>query len=281
MGSHTGAGKEKDFMAKLNNPLDILKLLDKSNCRKCGEGTCLAFSARVFKGEKRLEDCPRLGSDVLEKFGDQVVPQTTNEKAIREAVVELKKQVSAIDLAASAERVQGTFAHGKLTISILGKNFSVDAKGNITSDIHVHPWVSIPILSYLIDCQGVPVSNKWVPLRELKNGRVRGPLFERQCEVPLRELADASTSFLEDVIHIFKGKEIKAKYDSDISVVLHPLPRLPIMICYWKPDDGLASNLNLFFDASAEQNLNIDSIYALGTGLVKMFKKISITHGYQ
>lgn len=45
------------------------------------------------------------------------------------------------------------------------------------------------------------------------------------------------------------------------------------------PEDGFESNLNLFFDSTADDNLPIESIYALGTGLVRMFEKISLRHG--
>ena len=33
------------------------------------------------------------------------------------------------------------------------------------------------------------------------------------------------------------------------------------MICYWKPDDGLGSSLNLFFDKMVEDNLNGETAY--------------------
>jgi hypothetical protein len=53
------------------------------------------------------------------------------------------------------------------------------------------------------------------------------------------------------------------------------------LTCYWKPGDGFESNLNLFFDATAEENLNIESIYTLGVGLVNMFEKLALRHGLQ
>jgi len=43
----------------------------------------------------------------------------------------------------------------------------------------------------------------------------------------------------------------------------------------------LESSLNLFFDSTAEDNLNIEAIYAITTGLVRMFEKIALTHGMQ
>jgi hypothetical protein len=72
---------------------------------------------------------------------------------------------------------------------------------------------------------------------------------------------------------------VEQHYRADISLVLHPLPKVPILICYWKPDGELASNLNLFFDETAEENLNIESIYSMSVGLVIMFEKISLRHG--
>jgi ArsR family metal-binding transcriptional regulator len=38
----------------------ILKLLPKTNCRKCGEPTCTVFALRAVEGVKAAEDCPEL-----------------------------------------------------------------------------------------------------------------------------------------------------------------------------------------------------------------------------
>ena len=40
--------------------LEILKLLPRTNCRECGEPTCMVFSTRVAEGVKGPEDCPPL-----------------------------------------------------------------------------------------------------------------------------------------------------------------------------------------------------------------------------
>ena len=85
--------------------------------------------------------------------------------------------------------------------------------------------------------------------------------------------------FFEDMLNIFNGKQVEKHYASDISLVLRPLPKVPMLICYWKPDDGLESDLTLFFDSTAHDNLPIESIYALGAGLVRMFEKVALRHG--
>jgi len=266
-------------MAELKNVMEIFKLLEKSNCRECNETTCLAFAAAVFKGQKQLGECPRLDSEVVEAHGGSVERQKSAEQEQDEIMAQMKEKIASIDLASAAARVGGNYAGGKLTIKILGKDFSVDDGGNITTDIHVHPWVVLPFFSHIMEGRGVPVSGKWVPLRELPNGKTWYRLFGQRCEKPLKRIADTYTDLFEDMIHLFNGKPVENHYESDISLVLSPLPMVPVLICYWNPDDGLESDLNLFFDATAEEHLNIESIYALGAGLVMMFEKISLRHG--
>ena len=41
-------------------PLEVYQLLPRSNCRRCGEQTCLAFAIRLVQSEVGLEECPAL-----------------------------------------------------------------------------------------------------------------------------------------------------------------------------------------------------------------------------
>jgi hypothetical protein len=198
---------------------------------------------------------------------------------MRNAVKRLKNKITAIDLAEAAARVGGVFSNNTLTISVMGKNFHVDTRGNLSSDIHINPWITIPVLMYIIHSAGKPVSGNWISFRELKNGAVRYPLFQRRCEEPLMRVADSYSALFKDLLDMFKGKRVENHYESDVSLVLHPLPLVPILICYWEPDEGLESDLHIFFDETAEENLEIESLYTLTAGLVNMLQKISLRHG--
>ena len=186
-------------MPRPKNAMEIFKLLDKSNCRECGEKTCLAFAGAVYQGRKK---------------------------------------------------------------------------------IHINPWVAIPFLDYLRYGKGLPVSGNWLSFRELKDGKERYPLFQKRCEAPMKQVADTNTDLFDDLVRIFGGKQVEKQFESDISVVLHPLPRVPIMICYWLPEDGLESSLNVFFDDTADKNLAIGSVFSLGAGLSQMFEKLALRHGF-
>jgi ArsR family metal-binding transcriptional regulator len=43
--------------------IEILKLLPKTNCKKCGQPTCMVFATQVAEGAKGPEDCPPLDDD--------------------------------------------------------------------------------------------------------------------------------------------------------------------------------------------------------------------------
>jgi hypothetical protein len=266
-------------MVQLNNVLDILKLLDKSNCRECGEATCLAFAAKVHNGENELQACPNLDKSVLDQVGDGVRRRRSSNQDAVEAMAQFKKQIAKIDLSAAAQRVGGKFFDNRLTLKILGKDFSVDTEGNLFSDIHINSWVAIPFLSFVLRAKGTSPRGEWIPFRELKGGKEWQGLFGRQCEKPIKNLADRYSGLFEDILDIFSGKQVERHYSSDISLVLYPLPKVPVLICYWKPEDGIPSDLTLFFDSTTEDNLPTESVYTLCTGMAKMFEKIVQSHG--
>jgi hypothetical protein len=266
-------------MTQFKNAMEIFKLLEKSNCKKCELPTCLAFAAAVFKGEKQLGDCPQLDQDIVRRYAREPRRQSRIEADQEAAMSELKSKVAALNLEEAARRIGAPFEKERLTLRIMGKNFSVDTEGNLYSDIHVHVWVAGPVLNYILYSKGVPEAEKWVPMRELPHGNDWAQFFEHRCEKPLKRVADTYPALFKDMVHLFNGRKTSNHYQADISLVLHPLPKVPILVCYWKPEEGLASSLNLFFDANAEQNLPIESIYTLGAGLVQMFEKIALRHG--
>lgn len=266
-------------MIELKNAMEIFKILPKTNCRDCKVPTCLAFAAAVFKGEKRLEDCPHLEQSVIESYDVKNTDSRTLDRELENFLREMRSQVAAMDLPASAERLKATPRGKGLTIKALGKDFHVHEDGTITSDIHVHGWITVPLLSYVLNCKGEEPSGNWVPFRELKNGAMWAPLFGQRAEKPLKRVADSYTDLFEHMIQVFNAKRAPNAFESDIAVILHPLPRIPLLICYWKPDDGMESQLNIFFDDTAEDNLDVDSLYRITAGLVLMLEKIAYTHG--
>lgn len=45
---------------RVPRPLDVYELLPRTNCRACGEATCMAFAFGLLEGRHRPEECPPL-----------------------------------------------------------------------------------------------------------------------------------------------------------------------------------------------------------------------------
>ena len=266
-------------MSQIKNPMEIFKLLNGSNCRECNEQTCLAFAVAVFKERKPIHACPYLGKEVLEQYGGETEKANTIDEYKAEAIEMLKQKVSLIDLSEAAERLGARFSNNKLSIKIFGKAFSIDTKGNISSEVHINAYMVVPALNYILNASGKPPQKNWITFRELTGGPSRYAHFQQRCEKPLKRLADTYTGLFKDMLDIFDGKQIVSNIDSDISIILYPLPLFPIMVCYWKAEEGLESALHIYFDSTSDDTLDIESNYTLNEGVALMFEKIALRHG--
>jgi len=258
-------------------PLEIYPMLPKTNCGRCLLPSCLAFAAAVAAGRKQLEACPGLQPDRITEFYARRQGSASLEVDQAEFMDRLKAKMARIDLRQVAPRIGGTMVGKRIAINSLGKDFLVDATGNIASECHNIPWVQAPLLAYVTNEIHADATGRWISFREIPGGIEWQGLFSRRCEAPLRRLADENQGLLGDLIDIFMGQAIDW-YAADIALILHPLPKVPLLICYQAPEEDLDSVLTILFDECCPQNLHIKPLFTLCSGLVQMFSKIAEHH---
>lgn len=60
------------------NAMEIYQLLPKTNCKKCGKTSCMAFAVAVLSRELTIDDCPPLKEDKYkanyEKLSGMIAP---------------------------------------------------------------------------------------------------------------------------------------------------------------------------------------------------------------
>ncbi len=56
--------------APMPKVLEILKQLPKTNCKECGQTTCMVFASMVAEGAKGVEDCPPLDDSNGKKLSE-------------------------------------------------------------------------------------------------------------------------------------------------------------------------------------------------------------------
>ncbi|MCF8010095.1 MAG: DUF3786 domain-containing protein [Clostridiales bacterium] len=266
-------------MSQLDNPLEIYKLLPKTNCRECSMPTCMAFASAVIKGQKSLDECPYVESDIVEESSIKIHNPDNLDQQQEKIIAQLREEITGIDFPSTAERLGARYVDDRLIIKCLGLNFIIDSKGNISSNCHVNAWVTIPLYDYIINSKGIDCNGTWVTFKELANGMTRSSFFNHRCVETLKKIADNQTDLFEKLMHIFNGKPVTGSFSFDMSFILYPLPKVPILICYNRQENHYESKLSIFFDKSAEYNLNIDSLYFVCAGIVTMIERIIFMHG--
>ncbi|MDR1496546.1 MAG: acetyl-CoA decarbonylase/synthase complex subunit gamma [Clostridiales Family XIII bacterium] len=54
--------------------IDIFKLTPKTNCKDCGQPTCMAFAMKVAQGTVQIEKCPHMSAEALDALGEATAP---------------------------------------------------------------------------------------------------------------------------------------------------------------------------------------------------------------
>ena len=54
--------------------LDIFKLTPKTNCKECGNPTCMAFAMKVAQGAISVEKCPHMSAEAIAKLSEATAP---------------------------------------------------------------------------------------------------------------------------------------------------------------------------------------------------------------
>ncbi len=262
-------------MTKINH-LEIYKRLNKSNCRECGLQTCMAFALAVINGDRNIEDCPHIDKEAIRELAGKIVVRD-RDKDFEETIGPLKKALSDVDFDEVAKGLGAEFKADRLRIKCLGKDFFIDREGNLESAIHINTWIMMPLLKYIKTGGNRKLSGKWISFEELNKGATMAQYFHRRCEGPLQELAESHTDIFFDLIKIFGGRDAKG-FSADYARIIHPLPKVPFLILYWKPEGHFGANLKVLLDSSADSYLDAHSIYVLARGIVEMFKRILSHH---
>lgn len=257
-------------------PLEIFKLLKKSNCGECGLPTCLAFAQAVASGGKSAGDCPHLTEDAARSIGERASGPKPSD-GFAASIEALRDRVRNTDLASAASALGARYDAGRLTVRMLGREFHVDGEGAVTSACHVNSWILWLLLTYVSTPEPKRPEGRWVPFEELGRGATTVGYFSKRCEEPLRVIADEHTAVFFELLSLFGGKSAEG-FDADYAVMLRPLPNVPMVVLYWRAEEDFPSKLRVLFDPAADSYLGPEIITGMGRGIVEMFQKIIPKH---
>lgn len=267
-------------MTHVKNPLQLYSLLPKTktNCGQCQEPSCMAFAVAVIQGRKAPTACPFLDATQAAEISAGITPRQSRSDDQQEVIDQLRQRLTTIDFSTAATRLNANLVEGRLAITCLGKDFLIDRQGQMSSQCHVNHWVLLPLLHYIISCQGREAGTDWVPFAELEGAVDWQRFFSHRCEEALRQLVDAHPEVVIELLTLLGAKAPADSLAADHALLLFPLPRVPLLVCYWRPEEHFESRLQLLFDRSAAVNATPEGLYLLTRGIIEMIRQLIVRH---
>jgi hypothetical protein len=249
------------------NVLELYRRLPRTNCGRCAQKACMPFAVALAKGDVTAEACPELTDD---QRGEIVGGSGKGDW--REAVVAgLRAEVATLDFSQIAAGLGATLGGEAMTIRCLGREYRVAFDGAIDApgtSRPVAPWMRILLLHYVRTRGSAPPAGRWVAFTELKAALMKAKSFAREAEEPLRGLFDRDVAAAERALERL-GAVREPGTPAPVAWRLAALPRVPVLLLYWPPEEEFASKCKVLFDATADRYLDVESLTFLIEGLAK------------
>lgn len=255
--------------------LDILKELPGVNCKECGKATCFAFATGVYLDGAPLSVCTRLTQEKLAEMEAKLQAgrgegQGTKDPSHVQALVFLKKKIAGMDFAAMAANCGGSVdGEEGLTVSFMGRDFRITPEDVVAVDgREPSVWVKVFLYIYVTRATGAPLAGSWIAYRELPNTISKAKTFEARVS----EIADHFGDDLAGVesVAVALGGRPESFGSSDGAWRFDALPRVPVLLLYWKGEEEFGPRAALLFDAVLLDYLDQEASVFLAEAFVKL-----------
>ncbi|MCS7149387.1 MAG: DUF3786 domain-containing protein [Caldimicrobium sp.] len=265
--------------------LDLLKLLPKTNCRECGEESCLLFALKVFSRSISPDRCPYLKTSVLpaELSASKITFDQTfeNLKYLREKFRNLENFLERAENLGCQMREEGN----SLLLSYLDIKIEI-ALGEGGKPLEIRDWAKAPLdprdeillCNYFLFNGKDSLSLNFVGLESFPHSISKVKTLKAYGEDPLAELMSSCSPALEEILRNFIITDY-VKLTSGTSFIVWVLPRVPLKITFWEGDleEGLSPSCKILYDQVALSYLDLECLVFCAERLVEKLKaKVSI-----
>jgi len=120
----------------------------------------------------------------------------------------------------------------------------------------VGEWQYLLILHYLNLADGWPLSGGSISFSQMKDGMVRGGGIDRKCEAAIGSVKDMDEEYLEKIFINMGGEKLST--NADVSYRVPFMPRFPVTVNIWLPDDEFPASGRMLVDSSADHYLTVE-----------------------
>jgi hypothetical protein len=117
------------------------------------------------------------------------------------------------------------------------------------------------ILHYLIHADGTPPADHWISFRELPDGLVYDPAFQKRSGLRLAHEYGMDPRAFSAAAEAVGGERLAF---GDVSYMFRLLPRIRMAVILYVGDEEFGPRVNVLFDSAASHYLPIEDLAVLG-----------------
>ncbi|MDD5555976.1 MAG: DUF3786 domain-containing protein [bacterium] len=186
-------------------------------------------------------------------------------------VREMRGALAGVDPAAVAARSGAAHtAGGGLLLDVWGRRLAVDLPGFVARDAasgrEADPGTQALVAYYLFTSDGTPLAGRWISFAELRDGTFYERAFRGYTGGALVRARGGDPAPIAAAAERLGGRREAA---GDLAYSFRPLPRLPLLLVWWRGDEEFPPSASILFDASANHYLPTDVCAVLGATLAR------------
>ncbi len=157
-------------------------------------------------------------------------------------------------------------------LTVFGSLYEIDPKRKEirqieNSNLPITTELGLLLIFYLLEAKDIPLSGKWVNEFSLRGGALffRGPHAIRNQSIAGRFGYDIDG--FKKVCSKLCGQPVQM---GDVAYRFQILPRIPVLVVLWFGDEEFEPAAKLLMDATLDQHLPLDVIYAMVSEFIRM-----------
>lgn len=255
----------------MKSVLEIVKATPKTNCKACGQISCMAFAVAVMSGNLDISACPYIVTPAndVSSSSESFDAETALLKELRGKIQGVNLEMKAAALGAEViDSSEGIL----LRLPYLGTGVLI-SKDSIVSEnnMELEPRDQILLYNYIFFASDAPLSGNWVGLEAFPNSISKVVTLRKYTEEKLANAFDGRLNELKAILASMSGV-ILQECHADLCMQVSILPKVPVQVHFWNSsqEDGFAAQSKVLFDAAAMHFLDIESLVFAAERMAEM-----------
>ena len=164
---------------------------------------------------------------------------------------------------AHAPMLSGSVEEGAARIPLFGEDCYVRRDGVYKDAGKLDTIGSILVVRYLLQAGAEPIQHTWLPYRDLKDGAQFSGFIKTNIEDKIARAFQGKRDALTERLSALGAVPSEGEVQGDIALVLHPLPKLPVLCLFWDSDEEFPASSQFLFDGSAPSYLDLEALAAM------------------